>query len=151
MVSHRPFQGLITQDEDPPPAQIPSHAVHLPDSRRKKTSKCACKTCATKEKRVPFLCLRALVPHPNQIERSRKHARLSKSEEEPCSEKTAPVLDKTLAYCNETKTEHAQREPYMRFESLQDNIRRDFEDDVGYEEDGQGCVILCSGEAEILL
>ena len=60
-------------------------------------------------------------------------------------------MDKALAYSNEAKTEHTQREPYMRFEPLQDDIRRDFENDVGYEKDGQSCVVLCPGETEILL
>jgi hypothetical protein len=56
------------QDEDPSPTEVPFHAVHFADGRRKETAESTSQRCAGKEESVPFLCLVSLVPHADKIE-----------------------------------------------------------------------------------
>jgi hypothetical protein len=75
------------------------------------------------------------IPHPNQIESSRKHARFKHAQKESRHQQTRIVLHKTLQHRHQPKTKHTDAKPDTGFHLLEQNIRRDFAENVGDEED----------------
>lgn len=83
------------------------HVLHFPDGGCEKATECPREGGATEEEGVTSLRLAALVPHPNQVKRSRKHPRLGEPEEEPGGEEAGVVLHEPLADGDEAEGEHA--------------------------------------------
>jgi hypothetical protein len=138
------------QYEDPPPSRVPPHTIHLPDGGSEKASE-GTGECGRGEKEgKPFLCLVPLIPHSDQIERSRKHSSFEDTEEESRRQETAIVLHKALTESDEAKAEHTQRQPDVGFESFQNDVGGDLEKDVRNEKDGQRCIILDTLEGQVI-
>ena len=51
---------------------------------------------------------------------------------------------------DETEAEHADREPDMRFETFENDVGGDLEEDVGDKKDGKCSVVLVSDQAQFL-
>lgn len=62
------------KDEDPAPASVVSHVVHLANGGGQETSKGARKRCRAEEERVSLLSFSALIPHTDQVECAREHS-----------------------------------------------------------------------------
>lgn len=90
----------------------------------------------------------ATVVHPNQIERTRKHARLKQPKKEPASQQSTVVLHNPLHHGREAEEEHIHRQPDVRAKPLHEDVTGDLEDDVGYEEDDERDVVLVAREVE---
>ncbi len=140
---------FIVGSNIPTPTSESLEVVHLSDGRCEKTTECTGEGCGGEEERVSPLCFSTLVPHADQVEASWKHASLSNSEEETGGDETAIVLDKTLAHGDETKAEHAQRQPHMWLELLEKDVGWNLSKNVWDEEDGEGSVVLNSGEIQV--
>ncbi len=54
-----------TKDEDPSPAKIATHPVHLPNGGGQQATKGTSQAGTTEEEGVTLLSLRALIPHAN--------------------------------------------------------------------------------------
>lgn len=134
-------QGAL-QDEDPPPAQVAPHAAHFPDRARQQPSECSGQRRAAEEETVPPLRFGSLVPHADQIEAAGEHPCLGETEEEPGCQQTRIGLDETLTDGHEAEAEHAEGEPDMGFEALEDDVRGNLEEDVGDEEDCEAVVVF---------
>ena len=78
-----------------------------------------------------------------------EHAGLKDAEEEATCEKAAVVLDNTLHHGREAKEKHVGGEPDMGPEALQHHVGRDFENDIGDEEDTQGGVVHVAREIQV--
>lgn len=68
---------------------------------------------------------RVLHLHSNQIEAAWKHARLKHTEEESSGKQASVAPHEPLHDGNESKSEHVDRQPDMRFELLQQDVARD--------------------------
>jgi hypothetical protein len=78
-----------------------------------------------------------------------KHPRFKETQEEASSQKASVALDKALTDCNHTEHKHARREPYGRFQLLQDDVRGDLKYNVGHEEDCQSGIVLVSTKLQV--
>jgi hypothetical protein len=58
-------------------------------------------------------------------------------------------LDENLEHSDETKPEHAYREPDSRFQLLEDDVGRDLEQDIRNEEDNKRVVIFRARETQL--
>lgn len=74
----------------------------------------------------------------------------SKTDDDSASEKTAEILSQTLANRGNSPDEHNQGKPVRRFKLLDEDIRRDLEEDVRDKEDQESDVILISYQPQIL-
>lgn len=89
------------------------------------------------------------VPHADEIKRSRKHATLKDTQKEPRRQKAGIARNKALEHSHESKPKHANRQPNARLELLENYVRRDFEQDIGHEEDDErGVVFVAVDDAE---
>lgn len=114
-------QGAF-EDEDPPPALIAAHAAHLADGAGQETSESAGQRGRAEEKGEAALSFGPLVPHANEIEASREHARLGDTQEEPRGQETAVILHQALTDGHDAEEEHAEREPNVRPQPLQQDV-----------------------------
>lgn len=72
------------------------------------------------------------VPHSDQVEASRKHARFEESEEESRNQQRLIILDETLHDGDEAEKEHVQAKPDIWTEFLEEDIARNFEAERTY-------------------
>lgn len=114
---------------------VSSHAIHLANGGGQQASKSASQRGRRKEERVAFLSFVATVPHANEVKGTRKHATLKHTQEESGSQETRVAGDKALQHSDKAETKHADGKPDARLELLEDDVGRDFEEDVRHEED----------------
>jgi hypothetical protein len=57
----------------------------------------------------------------------------------PCSQQAPITRDKSLRQSHNAKHEHVSRQPYVRLELLQQDIRGDLKEHIGHEEDDECC------------
>ena len=139
------------EDEDPSPAAVATHVVHLANAVRQQTAESSGKRGGREEERVALLGLISPVPHAEEVEATGEHAALEETKQEASSEQTGIVLHQTLADGDDTEPKTADGQPNTRGELLHQDVGRNLEDDVRDEEDGQSRVVLNTSQVEIRL
>jgi hypothetical protein len=99
---------------------------------------------------MTFDVTRVLSLHSNQIEAAWKHARLKHTEEESSCKQASIALHQALHDGNESKSEHIDGQPDVRFELLQQDIARDLKQTVWDEEDRKCDVISVPDQTQIV-
>lgn len=125
------------------------HPIHTPN-RKCQQSAYTPSECRT-DKQIPnpqaklFLCI-----EKGQIDRhSRKQACFHGSEEDSADNELGEVVDKTSERADDSPQSRDKRDPDARSEFLQYHIGRRLEDDVCYEDEGHGGLVLVSVEVKV--
>ena len=96
-----------TEDEDPAPAAVPAHTVHLAYRAREQAAEATGERRGGEEERVALLGLRPLVPHRDEVEARGEDAALDDTQEEAGRDDPAEVLGEALEEGDEAEEEHA--------------------------------------------
>lgn len=129
------------EDEDPAPSSVAADATHLSDRCSEETAEGSCESGAVEEERVSPLRLVAPVPHADEVEGARKHARLEDSQKEPGGAESSVVCYEALEHGDETKSKHVDAQPNVRLELLQEDVGGNLQEYVGHEEDDKRIVV----------
>lgn len=97
------------------------------------------------------MCVRCATHPRHEAIRTWEHAGLEEAQKEASGNKSAISLNQALTDGNQSKSEHADGEPDMWLESLEDDIARNLENNIGDEEDGQTRAVLSAAQTEVLL
>lgn len=138
------------KDENPSPALVAPHAVHLTNRSGKQPTEGSCESGTVEKERVPALRLVPAVPHANEVKGSWEHACLEDAEEETGGKQTTVVLNEALQQGNQAKAEHVDGKPYRRLELLQKNVGGNLKEAVRDEEDDEGGVVFVVLESKLL-
>ena len=139
------------EDEDPPPALVSTHTVHLRDPVRKDAAERAGHAGRGEEHGLPQLGLAPDIPHRDIVRDTGVQPSLRDAKEESCSEQALEVRDDTHEGHDSAPSDHDSRQPDGRPKAFKEEIGRHLEDAVGEEEDGEGPIVLGPRHVEVLL
>ena len=139
------------KDEDPPPALIPAHTIHLRDPVGEDTAERAGHARRREEHGLPQLGLAPDIPHGDIVRYTGVQPSLGHAQEEPRCEQALEVRDDAHEGHDSAPSNHDGGQPDGRAEAFEEEVGRHLEDAVGEEEDGEGPVVLGAGHVEVFL
>lgn len=123
--------------------------VHLPDGAREQTAKRARERRTREEERKASLRLISPIPHPDQVEAAREHARLRQAQEETRGQQPAVAAYQSLTNAHQPEEEHAPAQPHVWLEPLQQQVGGNLKKHVRHEEDGERGVELRAAHVQV--